>query len=111
MHPLMMVNPACNLYMEIVTFQPGNCRWISELQSVELWTGRERAIKRHGRGKGAPTPKHNKLLSLGLQTYQIVIFRGRSKLAAGKAAGERFQTHGQEKLPANKRGFVVTRAG
>ena len=27
---------AYNLYVEMVTFQPGSCRWISELQSVEL---------------------------------------------------------------------------
>ena len=27
---------AYNLYVGMVTFQPGSCRWISELQSVEL---------------------------------------------------------------------------
>ena len=27
---------AYNLYVDVETFQPGNCRWISELQSVEL---------------------------------------------------------------------------
>ena len=31
---------AYNLYVGMVTFQPGSCRWTSELQSVELPTGR-----------------------------------------------------------------------
>ena len=28
-----------NLYVRMVTFQPGSSRWISELQSVEFQTG------------------------------------------------------------------------
>ena len=31
---------AYNLYVGMVTFQPGSGRWISELHSVELQTGR-----------------------------------------------------------------------
>ena len=33
---LRMAGSAYNLYVEIMTFQPGSSRWISELQSVEL---------------------------------------------------------------------------
>ena len=33
-------NVYVNLYVGMVTFQPGSSRWNSELQSVELQTGR-----------------------------------------------------------------------